>query len=112
MKSKLVGRRIREYREKAGISQEELADTVGMRVTSISNIERGRNFPTFENFIKIANSIKVPADLLLIDVIDASYTTKVGELSGMMEELTPNERRHVFSVVESLIRSQGEDFHE
>ena len=105
MEKKLVGKRIQEYRDKAGISQEELATKVEMSVTSVSNIERGRNFPTFENFIKIANTIKAPADLLLVDVIDESYVTKANELSKMMEELSPNERRHVFSVVESLISS-------
>ena len=51
-----IGRRIRE---KAGISQETLAEKVSLSSTSISNIERGANYPTFENFIRIANVLEV-----------------------------------------------------
>ena len=52
------GKKIQEFREKAGKSQEELAAHVGVSVTSISNIERGANYPSFENFIKIYHIIE------------------------------------------------------
>ena len=38
-----IGRRIQKYREKAGITQEELAEAVSLSKTAISNIERGAN---------------------------------------------------------------------
>lgn len=71
-----IGRRIQKCREKAGISQETLAEKVSLSSTSISNIERGANYPTFENFIRIANVLEVPADALLADVLDKAYVAQ------------------------------------
>ena len=100
-----VGKRIQEYREKSGISQEDMADKIGLSVTSISNIERGRNFPTFENFIKICNAINVSTDLLLSDVVNAAYTAKASELSARLEKLKPSDRQHIMTVLDSMIQS-------
>ena len=105
MDSKKVGKRIQEYREKAGISQEDMADIVKMSVTSISNIERGRNYPSFENFIKICNAINVSTDLLLSDVVNAAYMAKSSELSKRLDKLKPSERQHIMTVVDSMITS-------
>ena len=70
--NKKVGQRIQEYREKAKMSQETLGEYVGLSSTSISNIERGLHYPSMDNFIKIANSLGVSADLLLSDVVDSA----------------------------------------
>ena len=73
--NKEVGKLIQLYREKAHISQEELAETIGLSITAISNIERGVNYPTLENFIKIANTIHAPADELLEPDVDSLSTS-------------------------------------
>ncbi len=105
LEQKKVGKRIQEYREKAGISQESLAGIVDLSVTSISNIERGSNYPSFESFIKIANAIKASPDLLLADVIDEAYKSKASELSKMLESLSPSDRQRALTVLETLIHS-------
>lgn len=100
-----VGKRIQQYREKAGISQEQLAETVDISVTAISNIERGINYPTFENFLKIVKAIGASADLILVDVIPSSYVSKACELSDMLETTTPEKRNQIFAVIETLLNS-------
>ena len=106
MNDKSIGRRIREYREKAHITQEQLAEAVGMTPTSVSNIERGVNYPTMDNFIRIANTIGTSADLLLADVIEASSEAKTSELSEKLKKLPPDKRRSIMSVVEALIKAE------
>lgn len=51
---KLLGKRIRELRKRKGLKQEQLAEMVGLEPTSISNIENGYNYPSFQNLEKIA----------------------------------------------------------
>ena len=41
----LLGRRIREYRTKAGLTQSQLAEKIGIDDKHLSNIERGKNMP-------------------------------------------------------------------
>ncbi len=102
MQSEKVGRRIREYREKAGYSQEDVAEKIGLSVTGVSNIERGRNYPKMDVFIKIANVLGVSADLLLYDVIDASQTAKESELSQMLQNVTDNKRKQICRMIEVM----------
>ena len=54
------GKRLRVLRVESDITQEKLADDVGLTVESISNIERGIFGPKFENLEKIARSLNIP----------------------------------------------------
>ena len=102
MQSEKIGKRIREYREKAGYSQEYVAEKVGLSVTGISNIERGRNYPKMDVFIKIANVLGVSADLLLYDVVNASHIEKESELSNMLHSVTDSKRKEICRVIEIM----------
>jgi len=58
------GKRLQQLRRRAGISQEKLADSTGLTVESISNMERGIFGPKFDNLEKIARVLKVPVKAL------------------------------------------------
>ena len=57
---KSFGKRLQTLRTSMGITQEQLADAVGLTVESISNIERGVYGPKFDNLEKIAATLGVP----------------------------------------------------
>ena len=62
---KLVGRNVRQNRERVGVSQEELAYRAGIDRTYVSGIERGIRNPTVLVLQDLAGVLKVrPADLL------------------------------------------------
>ena len=55
-KKKLLGKRIKELIKQKNISQEKLAELVGIEPTSLSNIVTGRNYPllaTLERIMEI-----------------------------------------------------------
>ena len=59
-----VGQKIQDIRKSKGITQEQLAEAVGLETVSISKIETGRSYPTSENLSKIAEILSVhPRDL-------------------------------------------------
>lgn len=101
--SQKVGKRIREYRQKAHISQEDLAESVGLSTTSVSNIERGLHYPSMEHFIKIANIIGVSADLLLFDVIRFSQVAKESEISARLGKVPVDRKCEIYAVIEVLL---------
>ena len=53
------GKKIKKLRAEKGITQEELAQKVGISVDFLSLIERGKNAPSFENLEKIAKALSV-----------------------------------------------------
>ena len=57
---KLVGERIKELREKAGLSQLELAEKSRSSITSINRIEKGHQWPRLDTMVEIAKALNVP----------------------------------------------------
>ncbi|MBR1424580.1 helix-turn-helix transcriptional regulator [bacterium] len=63
----LLGKRIQEIRKSKNITQEHMAELIGIETVSMSNIERGKYFPTAENLNKIINALNVqPSELFEI----------------------------------------------
>jgi DNA-binding XRE family transcriptional regulator len=60
-----LGERIRLARESADITQERLAELVGLTRVSISNVETGRHSPTVDRLIMIADAVRVPPSHLM-----------------------------------------------
>lgn len=59
------GHVIRELRERAGLSQEELSFRCGRHRTYVSLIERGRNSPTVSTLWMLADALGVrPAEII------------------------------------------------
>jgi len=56
---KLIGLRVRELRRSKDISQETLAEKVGISSKYVSSIERGRENPTLDTFIGLARALNV-----------------------------------------------------
>ena len=102
--NKKIGKRIQARREEVGMSQEQLAEAVELTPLSISYIETGRNAPSMAKFIRIANALKVSADMLLADVIDYGYKVKSSQFGDIIEQLSPDNREQVFDVISALIK--------
>ena len=61
---KELGKNIQKYRKINKITQERLAELVGVEINSISSIETGKYFPSPDNLVKIANVLDISlADL-------------------------------------------------
>lgn len=59
------GRRVREARQKLGLSQEELGERAGLHRTYIGHVERGEVNPSFKNVLLVAQALAVdPGDLI------------------------------------------------
>ena len=56
---KLLGRRIKELIKQKNISQEKLAEIVGIEPTALSNIVTGRNYPLMATLEKILKALDV-----------------------------------------------------
>ena len=59
-------KKLREYRDKAGISQEALADACDLHRTEISLLERSKRSPRLETIVILSKGLKLksPSELL------------------------------------------------
>lgn len=65
MNYKLLGHNIQVIRKLKGLTQQELSAQIGINLQSLSKIERGINYPTFDTLEKLTEALGVtPNDLL------------------------------------------------
>jgi transcriptional regulator with XRE-family HTH domain len=59
--AELFGKRVRELREKRGVSQEKLAQASDLTTSFVSTIEGGKKTPSLTTVLKLARGLKVDA---------------------------------------------------
>ena len=59
---KIFGKRLREVRKSKKITQQELADRLGIKRNTYSDWENGKTEPTFEILVKLADLFDVSLD--------------------------------------------------
>ena len=57
--NKNFGKNLQKYRKYRGLTQEKLAELIGVDVTSISSIETGKYFPSADNLSKLAMVLQI-----------------------------------------------------
>ena len=97
--SKDIGKRIRIARSERCISQRELAEAVGCTVPYISTIERGEKVPSLKTFVAMATALKVPADVLLQDVMPNWWASWEKEIDRVLAPLLPHNRAYIKSQI-------------
>ncbi|HEX9220841.1 MAG TPA: helix-turn-helix transcriptional regulator [Gemmatimonadaceae bacterium] len=61
---KLFSERVKELREKRGVSQQRLSELAGLNRNYVSDVERGRRNPCLGNIVKLAEALDVaPSEL-------------------------------------------------
>lgn len=91
--------RIRELREKAGLTQFEFAETVGLSTDTISAIERKKASPSLESLVKIADALDLPVTTLFMPDHPLKGTKKA-EITRLMTFLKRKKTRDIRAVYE------------
>ena len=99
MDFKAIGERIRIARSERCINQRELAEAIGCTTPYISTIERGEKTPSLDTFVAIATVLKVPADVLLQDVMSNWWTSWEKEIDYVLAPLLPHNRAYIKSQI-------------
>lgn len=109
MIDKRIGKRIKQCRERLGLTQEEFAEKTGFTANYISTLERGASFPRCENLILLLNALEVSADAIFYDVLDHTTEYKATQLSNELGTLSVDAQNRILQIVELLIRQEKEN---
>lgn len=94
-----IGRSIRLLRTARGISQKELAETVGCSNNYLSLVERGRRTPSIRFVDQIGTALDVPTSQLFaladddVDIRDPTRRQLVDKLKRLILSLSENQRK-------------------
>lgn len=104
MIDKRIGERIKQCRERLGLTQDQFAERLGLTTNYISTVERGASFPRCEKLIAIINGLEVSADAIFCDVITHSNEYRGGQLSEELKQLPPEEQQRILEIVELMVQ--------
>lgn len=101
-KKKALGQRIKELRRRKGISQEKLAELVGLEPPSICYIETGRNYPTLQNLEKIVDALGVTySNVFNFDQYQYSDDL-IFEINKILKE-NPSKIKDFYKIIKALV---------
>ncbi len=59
-----IGKRIRQFRDAAGLSQSGLAEKAGIPIRSVQNWEQGHRLPSVKHLLPLATALGISIDAL------------------------------------------------
>lgn len=99
---KKLGKRIKELRKNAGLTQEQVAERIEMEQNTISVIESGRNFPTLVTLEKIANVLNVElSDFFVYDYFEDIESIR-GNIQTRLSQMNDTKIRQMFKYMKTL----------
>lgn len=80
-----IGQRIRKIRKARGLSQEQLAEAVGISITHMSHIETANTKLSLPVFVEIARVLEVRADELIYEHPRSCVSVATDEILEIMK---------------------------
>ena len=99
-----VGKRIKIVRQRNGLTQDQLAEQVGLSPKYISGIERGVENPTMDTLLRVANVLRVePYDLFLLGESEESEKALRKGIDKMLREADGQKIQLYFDVMRKIL---------
>lgn len=97
-----LGQRIRQERLKLNLTQEKLAEDVGLSTTYIGQVERGERSLTLGKLVLIVNRFGVTVDYLLSDSVEPENDSQYHIWSQLMNGRTEDEKALAVNMVKLM----------
>lgn len=103
----LVGQKIKEKRNKLGLTQEKLAEKCNLSVGYIAHIERGSKSLSLETAVKISHVLNVSIDYLIMDEIQEQDRI-LNSLETELNSLSPKQKNQFIRIARVIINNIDE----
>lgn len=101
-----VGAAVKAKRLEAGLSQDQLAELLGVGPEAVSRLERGVVMLTIPKLVELANALNCPVEAF---IPRANGSTKSGanEIADMLKPLSRRDMQFVMGMVEKMTAHLG-----
>ena len=100
----LLGMRIRGIRRRRGLSQDGLAERAGISAQYVSNIERGKENPTLDLLIRLADALDISfGDMCDVDALELSKQNLQSAIQRIVESGDPEQLRVVLKIEDNRL---------
>lgn len=101
---KMIGARIQKLRKQKGLTQDELSEKVNISSKYLSSIERGKENPTLNTFISIAEELSVDIEEFFTEIqLEDPKITKEMILS-LIDEADEDQLKTIYQVLAVIVQ--------
>ena len=97
------GLRLKELRNKKGITQYQLAEIVGIDPKHMSHIETGRSFPKADLIEKFANALEIDYTKLFKTEHLQPKGTLIKQINALLLKASDEELKNIYKIISSLL---------
>ena len=95
---KIIGKRIKDSRMKANITQQKLAEMLDASTAYLSRIERGGANVNLRRLMQISIALKVPIQYLVAGSTEESEVYLKREFREVLDECTPDKQKLIYNI--------------
>lgn len=96
-----IGQRIRKFRKAQGLSQEQLAEAVGISTPHMSHIETGNTKLSLPVLVSIAEKLHTSTDALLFDIPVNQKTHALYQIEDVLDSCSPKQAVIISEIIKS-----------
>lgn len=96
-----IGQRIRRLRKALGLSQEQLAEQIGISSAHMSHIETGNTKLSLPVLVDISCALHTTTDELLFRHMENQKQIAAEEIRAVLEACTPQEAKIISEIIQS-----------
>jgi len=95
--------RLIALRKQRGLTQQQMAGTIGIHVNSLKKYENGQAQPSLDALKKIALALNVSSDCLLFEAHERDPSDELALQFEAISQLPPENRKVIMEVLEGLL---------
>lgn len=96
-----IGQRIRQLRKARGLSQEQLAEQIGISVTHMSHIETGSTKLSLPVMADLAKAIDASTDELLFGFSEQPKNMAINDILSLLDSCSATETKILSRILQS-----------
>ena len=100
----LIGTRIKKVRNSKGLTQEELAELMGINSKYLSSIERGKENPTLNTVLKLAESLDVNPNEIFKDIKIENPQKIKRRINTLLKKADEDQLQGIYKILTMILK--------
>ena len=102
----IIGSRLKQARQRAGLTQQDLAEEAGLSVAFISRVERGSSHINLKRLSEFCKILGVSEGSILNGVSDSSNDYLYEEFDSILKSCSPEKQKLIYNIAKLISESE------
>lgn len=98
-----IGKIYYEYRKRNNLTQNEVAELIGVEPRHISQIERGYSKGSIDTLIKLCNVYKITPDIVLYELLDNDIKNSISVYDEKFKKLSKRDKETIIHLIDYFL---------